>query len=87
MTAVCGIISWSCILWTGIRWNHGLKVHGIDCKSFPYIAPLQPYLSYCTCLSLGAPTDHPDGLTVCIFVLIFAGFTAFSESLCSSSDV
>lgn len=47
MTAICGMISWSCILWTNIRWHKGLKVKGIDRSTLPYRAPLQPYLSYC----------------------------------------
>lgn len=47
MTAMCGMISWTGILWTSIRWNKGLKAQGIDRKTLPYMAPLQPYLSYC----------------------------------------
>lgn len=47
MTAICGMISWACILWTSIRWNKGLKVQGIDRATLAYTAPLQPYLSYC----------------------------------------
>lgn len=44
---MCGMISWTGILWTSIRWNKGLKAQGIDRKTLPYMAPLQPYLSYC----------------------------------------
>lgn len=47
MTAICGIISWTCVLWTSIRWHRGLKVQGIDRSTLPYRAPFQPYLSYC----------------------------------------
>ncbi|KIW16282.1 hypothetical protein PV08_06333 [Exophiala spinifera] len=74
MTAICGIISWSGILWTSIRWHKGLKVHGIDRKSLPYRAPLQPYLSY-------------YGLTVCALVLVFGGFGAFIHEFDTSSFI
>lgn len=47
MTAMCGMISWTGILWTSIRWNKGLEAQGIDRKTLPYMAPFQPYLSYC----------------------------------------
>lgn len=50
MTAMCGMISWTGILWTSIRWHKGLKKHGIDRTTLPYRAPLQPYLSYCKAL-------------------------------------
>lgn len=66
MTAICGMISWSCILYTSIRWHHGLKAQGIDRRTLPYRAPFQPYLSY-------------YGLCVAVMVLIFGGFTAFGK--------
>ena len=47
MTAICGMISWTAILWTSIRWHKGLKAQGIDRSTLVYRAPLQPYLSYC----------------------------------------
>ncbi|CAD6585763.1 MAG: hypothetical protein TREMPRED_004232 [Tremellales sp. Tagirdzhanova-0007] len=74
MTAVCGIISWSGILWTSIRWHKGLKIHGIDRNTLPYKAPLQPYLSY-------------YGLTVCIIVIIFSGFTSFIDGFDTSAFI
>ena len=66
MTAVCGMISWSGILFTYIRWHRGIKHRGIDRSTLAYRAPFQPYLSY-------------YGFCVCIVVIIFAGFTQFSE--------
>ena len=83
MTAICGMISWTAILYTSLRWHKGLKVQGIDRDTLPYKAPFQPYLSYCECESY-----HPgetmlttsDGLTVAIFVMVFGGFSTFSES-------
>jgi hypothetical protein len=83
MTAICGMISWTAILYTSLRWHKGLKVQGIDRNTLPYRAPFQPYLSYCECESY-----HPsetiltisDGLMVAIFVMIFGGFSTFSKS-------
>ncbi|KAJ5904431.1 hypothetical protein N7504_006814 [Penicillium tannophilum] len=69
MTAMCGMISWTGILWTSIRWNKGLKAQGIDRKTLPYKAPFQPYLSYLS-----------DGMTICIIVIIFGGFGSFIHS-------
>lgn len=74
MTAICGIISWSGILWTSIRWHKGLKANGFDRGTLPYRAPLQPYLSY-------------YGLTVCVLVLIFGGFGAFIHEFDVSSFI
>ncbi|KAI4735791.1 dicarboxylic amino acid permease [Aureobasidium sp. EXF-12298] len=74
MTAICGMISWACILWTSIRWQKGLKAQGIDRDTLPYKAPFQPYLSY-------------YGLTVSILVMIFGGFTAFMPHFKVSSFV
>lgn len=91
MTAICGMISWACILWTSIRWQKGLKAQGIDRNTLPYKAPFQPYLSYCMqkplpCLLITRSADkHADGLSVSIIVTIFGGFTTFSVSLHSSS--
>jgi yeast amino acid transporter len=65
MTAICGMISWTAILWTSIRWHKGLKAQGIDRSTLVYRAPLQPYLSY-------------YGLCVAVMVMIFGGFTSFS---------
>ncbi|KAJ5150906.1 Amino acid/polyamine transporter I [Penicillium canariense] len=74
MTAICGMISWTGILWTSIRWNKGLKAQGIDRRTLPYRAPFQPYLSY-------------YGMSVCILVIIFGGFSAFIHSFDVSSFV
>ncbi len=82
MTAICGMISWTGILWTSIRWHKGLKVHGIDRNTLAYKAPFQPYLSYCECLDLTINTllTSSDGISVCVMVIIFGGFTSFSKT-------
>ncbi|PVH83618.1 putative arginine permease [Cadophora sp. DSE1049] len=74
MTAICGMISWTGILWTSIRWHKGLKVHGIDRNTLAYKAPFQPYLSY-------------YGISVCIMVIIFGGFTSFIHTFNTSSFI
>lgn len=74
MCSVCGMLSWSCILMTSIRWHHGLKAQGIDRSSLPYTAPLQPYLSW-------------YGLCVSIVVIIFSGFTAFIHRFDTSTFI
>ncbi|KAH8682141.1 putative arginine permease [Xylariales sp. PMI_506] len=74
MTAICGMISWSCILFTYIRWHKGMKVQGIDRTTLAYQAPFQPYLSY-------------YGMFMCIIVMIFGGFTAFLGTFDSSSFI
>lgn len=85
MTAMCGMISWTGILWTSIRWNKGLKAQGIDRKTLPYMAPLQPYLSYCSFYKIlfrvGDTNfcDFSDGISICVMVIIFGGFGSFSE--------
>ncbi|KAF2003886.1 putative arginine permease [Amniculicola lignicola CBS 123094] len=74
MTAICGMISWSCILWTYTRWYKGLRVQGVDRSTLPYRAPFQPYLSY-------------YGISVAVLVLIFGGFTAFMPKFNTSSFI
>lgn len=82
---MCGMISWTGILWTSIRWHKGLKVQGIDRKTLPYRAPLQPYLSYCKCpndighLEFFSLLILSDGISITTMVMIFGGFSAFSE--------
>ncbi|CAK7214651.1 hypothetical protein SEUCBS140593_002253 [Sporothrix eucalyptigena] len=74
MTAICGMISWTAILWTSIRWHKGLKAQGIDRSTLVYRAPFQPYLSY-------------YGLTVAVMVMIFGGFTSFIHKFNTSSFI
>lgn len=88
---MCGMISWTGILWTSIRWHKGLKVQGIDRKTLAYKAPLQPYLSYCKCpndiehLKSFSILILSDGISITTMVMIFGGFSAFSE--CASTFV
>lgn len=47
MTSVCGLLTWQGIIFIYLRFRKGAKVQGIDRKArFPFLAPLQPWLSY-----------------------------------------
>lgn len=74
MTAVCGMLAWSAILFTFIRFNRGLKAQGIDRRTLPYRAPWQPYLSW-------------YGFVITVIVIIFSGFTAFMHHFDASSFI
>ena len=75
MTALCGMISWLCILWTSIRWHHGLKLQGIDRNTtLAYRAPFQPYLSY-------------YGMIICVAVIFFGGYSAFLHTFHTSQFI
>ncbi|KZF19671.1 hypothetical protein L228DRAFT_270993 [Xylona heveae TC161] len=74
MTAICGMISWACILATSIRFQKALKFHGVDRKTLPYTAPFQPYLSY-------------YAMAFCVIVIIFGGFSSFIHSFDTSSFI
>ncbi|OCH87654.1 amino acid permease [Obba rivulosa] len=51
MTAISGLLSWFGIAVTYIRFHKGLKVQGIDRKTLPFKAPLQPYAAwYAACM-------------------------------------
>ncbi|KAK3110967.1 hypothetical protein LTR53_014221 [Teratosphaeriaceae sp. CCFEE 6253] len=74
MTALCGMISWACILYTSIRWHEGLKAQGIDRRVLAYRAPFQPYLSY-------------YGMTIAIAVIIFGDFSSFIHAFHTSQFI
>jgi len=46
-----GAITWICICWCHIRFRKALKHHGIDPKTLPYTAPLQPWGSWFALIS------------------------------------
>jgi len=52
MTAVAGLITWSGIGITYLRFYQGLKAQGIDRKTLPFHTRVQPYAAiYATCFS------------------------------------
>lgn len=46
MTSIAGLMSWFGICVTYVRFHAGMKSQGMDRKSLPYVAPLQPYLGW-----------------------------------------
>lgn len=64
ISSIAGFISWSCINGCHIRFMRTLAHRGMDRKSLPYTAPLQPYLAY-------------YGLFFNVLIIITQGFTAF----------
>lgn len=74
MCAVCGMLTWTVILYTSIRFNKGLKRQGIDRATLPYRAPLQPYLSW-------------YGLIVSVVVIVFSGFSNFIHKFNTSGFI
>jgi amino acid transporter len=46
MTSMCGLISWTCIAITYVRFYSGLKAQGIDRNTLPFKSPLQPFCGY-----------------------------------------
>ncbi|GAA5831271.1 hypothetical protein JCM11251_007815 [Rhodosporidiobolus azoricus] len=64
MTAVCGLIVWGQLAYTYIRFYYGMKAQGIDRSTLPYVAPLQPWLSYYALLMI-------------FIILFFSDFSVF----------
>ncbi|ROW04100.1 hypothetical protein VSDG_00967 [Cytospora chrysosperma] len=64
ITSVAGLITWSSINLSHIRFQHAMKAQGVDRATLPYRGFLQPYLSW-------------YGLFFNILIIITQGFTAF----------
>ena len=60
------MITWATICWTYIRFHAGMKAQGIDRKSLPYVAPLQPYATWYALIF------------ICV-ILFFNGFAVFLQ--------
>lgn len=61
------------ILGSYLRFYYGLKKQGIDRRDFPFVAPMQPYLSW-------------YGFIFFLIVIFFSGYTVFLEGNWSTSD-
>ena len=46
MTAIAGLITWSGISFTYIRFHAGMKAQGFDRKTLPFSSPLQPFAAW-----------------------------------------
>jgi amino acid transporter len=66
ITAVAGLITWSVISLTHIMFQRAMKLQNVPRTQLPYIAPLQPYLTY-------------YGLFFTVLITLTQGFTVFME--------
>ncbi|KAK0541628.1 hypothetical protein OC844_008028, partial [Tilletia horrida] len=73
LTSICGLLSWWVISLTYLRFYKGCQVQGIDRKSFPFVAPLQPYLGYWA-------------LFWTTIVMLFCGFKNFIHGYFDTAD-
>ncbi|WVW80547.1 hypothetical protein I302_102532 [Kwoniella bestiolae CBS 10118] len=64
ISAVTGVITWWGILLSYLRFYYGLKKQGLSREGFPYLAPLQPWLSW-------------YGFIFLTLVMLFNGFPVF----------
>ncbi|GAA6044046.1 hypothetical protein JCM8097_001390 [Rhodosporidiobolus ruineniae] len=64
ITSVTGLIAWWCILFAYLRFFYAARVQGLDRKTFPYVAPFQPYLSY-------------FGFFMITVIILFSAYTVF----------
>ncbi|KAH8107634.1 amino acid permease [Cristinia sonorae] len=64
MTSIAGLVSWSGICMTYIRFHAGMKAQGMDRRKLPYISRFQPYTAY-------------YGAIVSIFICITCGWNVF----------
>lgn len=46
LTSICGMITWTGICFTYLRFYAGLKAQGIDRKTLPFASRFQPYAAY-----------------------------------------
>jgi yeast amino acid transporter len=66
ITSIAGFITWACINICHMRFMKAAKAQGIDRRTLPYPAPLQPFLSW-------------YGLFFFVLILMTNGFTVFIE--------
>lgn len=46
LTSICGMITWTGICFTYLRFYAGLKAQGIDRSKLPYASRFQPFAAY-----------------------------------------
>lgn len=71
--SITGLIAWATITFTFIRYHKACKIQGFDRNTLAFKAPLQPYLSYASCIM------------TCI-VIFFNGYYLFLRDSWSSAD-
>ncbi|KAJ9113727.1 hypothetical protein QFC20_001752 [Naganishia adeliensis] len=90
LSTITGLIAWSVILASYLRFYYGVKRQGLNRKDFPYVAPFQPYLSWygfffinCIIFFNGYQVfmrgnwNTTDFIVAYISLPIFVGFYAF----------
>ncbi|ORZ21469.1 amino acid permease/ SLC12A domain-containing protein [Absidia repens] len=73
MTSMCGMITWTCIAITYLRFYYGMKAQGIDRSTIPFKAPLQPYMGYYVVISTTI-------IMLFMAIVLFLGATFFRKS-------
>ncbi|KAI8097199.1 amino acid permease [Halteromyces radiatus] len=66
MTSMCGLITWTCIGITYLRFYYGMKAQGIDRNTLPFKSPLQPFFGYYVVITT-------------TFINLFSGWSVFLE--------
>lgn len=46
LTSICGLITWTGICFTYLRFHAGMKAQGFDRKTLPFASRFQPYAAY-----------------------------------------
>ncbi|KAL8293177.1 hypothetical protein RQP46_000871 [Phenoliferia psychrophenolica] len=73
LSTITGLLTWMCINASFLRFYYGCKAQGIDRRTFPFVAPFQPYFSY-------------FGFVMFFLIVLFNGFTVFLDGNWSASD-
>ncbi|KAG8849716.1 hypothetical protein FRB96_000656 [Tulasnella sp. 330] len=64
LTAICGLITWTGICFTYLRFHAGMKAQGFDRKTLPFASRFQPFAAY-------------FGFFSTIIICFFSGWAAF----------
>ncbi|KII83798.1 hypothetical protein PLICRDRAFT_180140 [Plicaturopsis crispa FD-325 SS-3] len=91
MTSVCGLLSWSGIAFTYLRFREGFRVQGLDRRSLPFTSPLQPYAAWWAliscpviCLLSGWQVFLKDQWDTAAFVTTYLPLVSFPILYCAA---
>ncbi|GHJ87443.1 hypothetical protein NliqN6_3845 [Naganishia liquefaciens] len=73
LSTITGLIAWSVILASYLRFYYGAKRQGLNRRDFPYVAPFQPYLSW-------------YGFIVINLIILFNGYLVFLRGNWNTTD-
>lgn len=71
LSTITGLLTWMTIFIAYIRFHAAVKHQGVDRSAFPYLAPFQPWFSYCTLGLRDVVADSADGLFIITVVVFF----------------